>query len=55
MARAISVKTLFNKTYNEFEFTGIWGDVLGNPEKGKEWLIYGHEKNGKTPFCLKTC
>jgi hypothetical protein len=53
MARAISVKTLFNKTYNEFEFTGVWGNVLGNPEKGKEWLIYGDEKNGKTLFALK--
>ncbi|MBF2024343.1 P-loop NTPase family protein [Flavobacterium psychrophilum] len=53
MARAISTKTLFEKKYKEFEFTGVWGDVLGNPEKGKEWLIYGDEKNGKTLFALK--
>lgn len=53
MARAISTKTLFEKKYKEFEFTGVWGDVLGNPEKGKEWLIWGDEKNGKTLFALK--
>ena len=53
MARAISTKTLFEKKYKEFKFTGVWGDVLGNPEKGKEWLIWGDEKNGKTLFALK--
>ncbi|PDS22208.1 P-loop NTPase family protein [Flavobacterium branchiophilum] len=53
MARAISTKTLFEKKYKEFKFTGVWGDVLGNPEKGKEWLIWGGEKNGKTLFALK--
>jgi predicted ATP-dependent serine protease len=53
MARAISTKTLFEKKYKEFKFTGVWGDVLGNPEKGKEWLIYGDEKNGKTLFAIK--
>lgn len=53
MARAISLKALFEKRYDEFDFTGIWADVLGKPEKGKVWLIYGDEKNGKTTFALK--
>jgi adenosyl cobinamide kinase/adenosyl cobinamide phosphate guanylyltransferase len=53
MARAISVKTLYEKRYDEFDFTGVWADVLGKPEKGKVWLIYGDEKNGKTTFALK--
>ncbi len=53
MARAISTKTLFEKKYKEFDFKGVWGQVLGNPEKGKEWLIWGDEKNGKTLFALK--
>ena len=52
MVKAISTKTLFEKKYNEFGFTGVWGDVLGNPEKGKEWLIWGDEKNGKTLFAI---
>lgn len=53
MARAISTKTLFEKTYKTFAFNGIWRDVLGSPEKGKIWIIYGNEKNGKTTFALK--
>jgi adenosyl cobinamide kinase/adenosyl cobinamide phosphate guanylyltransferase len=53
MARGISVKTLYSKVYKDFKFTGVWEQVLGNPEKGKVWLIYGDEKNGKTLFALK--
>jgi predicted ATP-dependent serine protease len=53
MSKAISLKTLYEKKYKEFEFAGLWGNVLGNPEKGKEWLIWGDEKNGKTLFALK--
>jgi adenosyl cobinamide kinase/adenosyl cobinamide phosphate guanylyltransferase len=53
MTRAISLKTLYELTFNEYEFTGVWLDVLGKPEKGKVWLIYGDEKNGKTLFALK--
>lgn len=53
MARAISTKTLFEKTYETFELDGIWKEVLGNPSKGGIWIIYGDEKNGKTWFALK--
>lgn len=53
MARAISTKTLFEKTYESFELEGIWKEVLGNPSKGGIWIIYGDEKNGKTWFALK--
>lgn len=53
MARAISLKTLYEKSFDEYDFTGVWLDVLGKPEKGKVWLIYGNEKNGKTLFALK--
>ncbi len=53
MARAISIKTLFEKTFKTFDFDGIWLDTLGNPEKGGVWIIYGNEKNGKTFFALK--
>lgn len=53
MARAISPKTLFEKTYDTFQFDGIWKEVLGDPEKGGIWVIYGKEKNGKTQISLQ--
>lgn len=53
MARAITTKTLFEKTFKVFDFKGHWETILGKPEKGGIWLIYGDEKNGKTGFALK--
>ncbi|WP_264520358.1 hypothetical protein [Flavobacterium sp. N1994] len=53
MARAISPKTLYEKVYKTFAFDGIWGDLLGEPEKGGFWVIYGNEKNGKTQLTLQ--
>ncbi len=53
MAKAISLKTLASKKYAEFEFTGVYQDVFGNPEKGSLWLVYGKEKQGKTTFSLR--
>ncbi len=52
MARAISPKTLFEKVYKTFAFIGIWLELLGEPEKGGFWVIYGNEKNGKTALAL---
>ena len=53
MARAISTKTLFEKTYDTFIFDGVWKIVIGIISKGGIWLIYGDEKNGKTTLGLK--
>jgi KaiC/GvpD/RAD55 family RecA-like ATPase len=53
MARAISTKTLFEKTYKIFEFTGVWLKLLGKISKGGIWIIYGDEKNGKTTLALQ--
>lgn len=53
MSRSISPKTLFEKKYKTFNLTGIWRDVLGEPEKGGIWVIYGNEKNGKTQLTLQ--
>ncbi len=53
MARAISTKSLLEKTYKNFEFDGFWLTVLGIIAKGGFWIIYGNEKNGKTLFALK--
>lgn len=53
MARAISTKTLLDKCYELFDFSGIWLDVFGKISKGGIWIIYGDEKNGKTTYGLK--
>jgi predicted ATP-dependent serine protease len=52
MARGITVKTLLNKKFKTFRFTGIWERVLGEQERGGIWVIYGNEKNGKTTLAL---
>lgn len=52
MARGISPKQLYSKKFKTFEFDGIWKDILGSPERGGYWLIYGDEKNGKSTFAL---
>ena len=52
MARAISTKTLLEKTHKTYELEGVWADVLGKPSRGGIWVIYGDEKNGKTAFAL---
>ena len=51
--RGISTKTLFEKVYKTFEFTGIWLTILGKLSKGGIWIIYGDEKNGKTTLALQ--
>jgi adenosyl cobinamide kinase/adenosyl cobinamide phosphate guanylyltransferase len=53
MARGISTKRLLEKKFSLFEFTGIWEEIFGQPEKGGIWIIYGDEKNGKTQFALQ--
>ncbi len=45
--------TLLQKTYDTFDFEGVYRDVLGTPEKGGIWIIYGKEKHGKTQHALK--
>jgi predicted ATP-dependent serine protease len=52
MARGITAKTLLNKKFKTFRFTGIWHQVLGEQERGGIWVIFGNEKNGKTTLAL---
>lgn len=52
MGRPLSTKSLMNKTYDTYQFDGLWRDVFGTPEKSGVWLIYGKEKHGKTWFSL---
>ncbi len=52
MARGILPGQLYQKKFKSFEFDGIWYDILGEPERGGLWLIYGKEKNGKSTLAL---
>ncbi|MDM1138872.1 hypothetical protein [Empedobacter sp. R132-2] len=52
MARGLSPKQLYEKKFKTFDFDGIWKDILGEPERGGYWLIYGLEKNGKSTLAL---
>lgn len=39
--KALSVKQAFSKTFDTFDFTGVWADVMGNPENTGIWYIGG--------------
>ena len=53
MGRSLTLGNLYNKKVKTFEFSGIWKEVLGDPEKKGIWLVWGKDKNGKTWFSLK--
>lgn len=53
MARAKTIKNVFDKKDKTFLFDGVWADTMGDPETYGAWLFYGHEKNGKTWLALK--
>jgi len=51
--RLLNTKNVLAKKFNKFEqLTGVFKDVLGEPETYGIWLIYGAEKNGKTWLAL---
>ncbi|MDU1892730.1 MAG: ATP-binding protein [Dysgonomonas sp.] len=51
LPRVYSMKDLMNIVYQVFEFTGIWFKILGCPEKGATWFIWGGSGNGKSTAC----
>lgn len=53
MARVKTVRNIYDRQFEEFQFDGIWYDVFEYPETSGIWLIYGAEKHGKTWFALK--
>lgn len=53
MARAIGVRQFLEKTFDVYEFDGVWKDSFGFPEKNYRMLIYGKPGNGKTDFAIK--
>jgi hypothetical protein len=50
--KATSLSKLYCRNYKDIELNGIWKEVLGVPELGGLWLIWGNEKNGKTWLSL---
>jgi len=53
MSKAIGIKAFLDKTFDVFEFDGIWKAHLGKPEKTFQMLVYGHSGNGKTDYAIK--
>lgn len=49
----MKIKDVYSKDFKTYQFDGIWRDLLGDPEAGGAWLIWGEEKQGKTWFALK--
>jgi hypothetical protein len=52
MGRSSTIKNLYDQVFKTFTLPGIFGRVLGEPEKNGIWIIQGPEKNGKTWFAL---
>ena len=53
MPRSLSVRNLYDKKFNQFEFDGLYQRAFGHPESNGIWIIWGREKNGKTWWALK--
>lgn len=53
MARALTIRNLYDKVYSYLPLSGEWEAIGENTEDSGLWLIYGKEKNGKTTFALK--
>ncbi|MPS73976.1 MAG: AAA family ATPase [Chryseobacterium sp.] len=50
--KTISAQQALSKTFETFEFDGIWKEVFGNPENTGIWYVGGGEKHGKSTFMM---
>lgn len=48
MSRALTLKNLYDKKFETYDFEGVFKEIFGTPSRSGLWLIYGKEKNGKT-------
>lgn len=55
MSRALTTQNVYDKKHITFKLSGVYKEVLGDPEKGGAWIIYGKDKNGKTWGTLLLC
>lgn len=53
MARALTIRNLYDKVYSYLPLSNEWKAIGEDTEDSGLWLIYGKEKNGKTTFALK--
>ena len=53
MARALTIRNLYDKVYSYLPLSGEWKAIGEDTEDSGLWLVYGKEKNGKTTFALK--
>jgi len=53
MARAYSVKNVYDAKFKTLPFTDEWLDAIGEPELTGSMIILGPPKNGKTSFALQ--
>lgn len=53
MSRSLTIKTLYQKKFKQFQFDGLFKEAMGNPESNGIWIIWGKEKNGKTTWALQ--
>ena len=51
--RSTPLAKIYSLKYKDLILDGDWKIVLGVPELGGIWLIWGNEKNGKTWHSLK--
>lgn len=51
--RTKTIKNVLDKKIERLKLYGVWQEAFGNPgRKGKVWIFYGEEKNGKTWFSI---
>lgn len=51
--RTKTLKNVLDKKIERLKLYGVWQEAFGNPgRKGKVWIFYGEEKNGKTWFSI---
>lgn len=53
LQRALSVDNVLNAKFNGIPLTGKWGEVIGEPELGSNWMIWGLSGSGKTTFNMQ--
>jgi hypothetical protein len=52
LMKVLSPQNLYAMKHTTFQFSGPWGEYLGNPPKNGVWIVYGRDKHGKTSFTL---
>lgn len=51
--RTKTLKSILDKKIERLKLEGVWLEAFGTPgRKGKVWIFYGEEKNGKTWFSI---